>query len=94
MGLRLGCGNRRSSTETSVRRPRNAPPSALPSVGNWIRDSDHVLADVGPQDFGNVDPAVGPLVVLQDHDQGPAESATAVPLSVWTNRVPFWPAGR
>ncbi len=35
--------------------------------------TDHVFADVRAQDLGNVDPAVGPLVVLQDHDQGPAE---------------------
>ena len=35
--------------------------------------ADHVFAEIGAQDIGHVDPAVGPLVVFQDHDQGPAE---------------------
>ncbi len=38
-----------------------------------LTGANHVLADVRAQDFGNVDPAVGPLVILQDHDQGAAE---------------------
>src|SRR5262245_43167285 len=35
--------------------------------------TDHVFTNVGTQDLRNVDPSVGPLIVLQDHDQGPAD---------------------
>src|SRR5271166_716194 len=35
--------------------------------------SKHIFAEVGPEHFGNVDAAIGSLVILEDHDQCPRE---------------------
>ena len=58
-----------------------------------LSGADHVLAHKGSQDLGYVDQAIGSLVVFHDGDHARLR-ATAVPLSVWTKRVPFWPDGR
>ena len=67
-------GGRGPAADFALGHPSSRPDLLSARVGPSIaRSADHVLADEGPQDLGDVDPAVGPLVVLQDRDQGPAE---------------------
>jgi hypothetical protein len=36
--------------------------------------SDHVFAKIRPQNLGNIDPTIGTLIILENHDHGPGKS--------------------